>query len=409
MTTQMATVPGGALLPTDDAAKALESVVMGGDLSRMPAPERLAYYAEVCRSVGLNPVTQPFQYVTLQGGKMSLYATRNCTDQLRATREINMSIVSRETLGDTGVYVVTARATMPNGRTDESTGAINILGLKGESLANALMKAETKAKRRVTLSICGLSFADDSEVDSIPGARRVTFDTHTGEIQDDGPPTAIASTNLVSAPSAERAAAPDPDRAMKRVHAVGREKGLDHDDIKILAAGMMAERGGTLEHLADLGEKGLDGLSNYLDRTDAGTLAARLASYVAGGRTSPDGSRQATNGADATYNRETEADAKDVTETPAAGADAKKPRARKDAIRHSGSLQDVRVTECAECGGPVDINQAELSMEKWQRPVCAPCGVKLSAEAWKAAAPGAAPAGAEDPFADAPQPALAVA
>jgi hypothetical protein len=37
-------------------------------------------------------------------------------------------------------------------------------------MANALMKAETKAKRRVTLSICGLGMLDESEVESIPGA-----------------------------------------------------------------------------------------------------------------------------------------------------------------------------------------------------------------------------------------------
>ena len=33
------------------------------------------------------------------------------------------------------------------------------------------MKAETKAKRRVTLSICGLGMLDETEVETIPGAR----------------------------------------------------------------------------------------------------------------------------------------------------------------------------------------------------------------------------------------------
>src|SRR6185312_3719783 len=41
------------------------------------------------------------------------------------------------------------------------------------------MKAETKAKRRVTLSICGLGMLDETEVDSIPDARRVQ-DIDTG-------------------------------------------------------------------------------------------------------------------------------------------------------------------------------------------------------------------------------------
>lgn len=67
---------------------------------------------------------------------------------------------------------MTAQATLPQGRCDESIGAVSIAGLQGEALANAVMKAETKSKRRVTLSICGLAFLDETEVDSIPNAQR---------------------------------------------------------------------------------------------------------------------------------------------------------------------------------------------------------------------------------------------
>ncbi|EOV0478051.1 hypothetical protein ACOIM4_001927, partial [Campylobacter coli] len=45
------------------------------------------------------------------------------------------------------------------------TGALNIKNLGGDNLANAIMKAITKAKRRVTLSICGLGMLDESELD----------------------------------------------------------------------------------------------------------------------------------------------------------------------------------------------------------------------------------------------------
>ena len=53
---------------------------------------------------------------------------------------------------------------------------MSIKGLVGEELANAYMKAETKAKRRVTLSICGLGWLDDSETESIRGAEFVPPD-----------------------------------------------------------------------------------------------------------------------------------------------------------------------------------------------------------------------------------------
>jgi hypothetical protein len=57
-----------------------------------------------------------------------------------------------------------------SGRTDIATGALTISGLKGNDMANALMKAETKAKRRATLSICGLGLLDETELETIPQA-----------------------------------------------------------------------------------------------------------------------------------------------------------------------------------------------------------------------------------------------
>jgi hypothetical protein len=98
-----------------------------------------------------------------------LYALRDCADQLRRLHGISIYITNRERIGD--IYVVTARARDRAGREDESTGAVALGNLKGDALANALMKAETKAKRRVTLSIAGLGWLDETELATIPGAQ----------------------------------------------------------------------------------------------------------------------------------------------------------------------------------------------------------------------------------------------
>jgi hypothetical protein len=45
------------------------------------------------------------------------------------------------------------------------------------------MKTVTKAKRRVTLSILGLGMLDESEAETIPGARVQAVNMDTGEIQ----------------------------------------------------------------------------------------------------------------------------------------------------------------------------------------------------------------------------------
>lgn len=148
--------------------KALEEFVVRGNLSALSPTDKAAHYIQLCHSLGLNPATKPFEYLTLQGREI-LYARRECTEQLRKIHNVSLTIADRAHAGD--VYIVTARATLPDGRSDESTGAVNVANLKGDNLANALMKCETKAKRRVTLSICGLGFLDESELDTIQGDR----------------------------------------------------------------------------------------------------------------------------------------------------------------------------------------------------------------------------------------------
>ncbi len=167
-------------LTTIEQNEIVERVVIAGDLAKLQPADRVAYYRATCESIGLNPLTRPFEYINLNG-RLTLYARKDATDQLRRIYGVSIVDLSRERVDD--VYVVTARARTQDGRTDESTGAVNIQGLKGEALANALMKAETKAKRRVTLSICGLGWLDETEVETTP-AVHVQVDQATGEIMD---------------------------------------------------------------------------------------------------------------------------------------------------------------------------------------------------------------------------------
>jgi hypothetical protein len=151
-----------------------EKALIEGDLGRLTADERLAYYREVCSSLGLNPLTRPFDYIRLNN-KLVLYAKRDCADQLRRLHNITLEVVSRSI--EDGVLTVHVRASMPAGadsqrRSDEDFGAVSVTGLKGEAMANAVLKAVTKAKRRVTLSLCGLGFLDETEVESIQAAEQ---------------------------------------------------------------------------------------------------------------------------------------------------------------------------------------------------------------------------------------------
>lgn len=142
----------------------IEEVLVTGNLANLNPSQRLEYYNRLCDSLKLNPLTKPFEYITLNG-KLTLYARKDCTDQLRKVNGISLYKMESKTEND--VFIVTVYARDHTGREDVATGAVNIAGLKGEALANAIMKCETKGKRRVTLSIGGLGMLDETEIESI--------------------------------------------------------------------------------------------------------------------------------------------------------------------------------------------------------------------------------------------------
>jgi len=149
----------------------LERVLVAGDLSGLSESQRLEYYRAVCESLGLNPLTRPFEYLRLNG-RLVLYATRAAADQLRAIHGI--SIVDARIERQDDLITVTVRGRTRDGREDVEVGVVSVAGLRGEALANAQMKALTKAKRRLTLSLAGLGWLDETETETIPDAQRVS-------------------------------------------------------------------------------------------------------------------------------------------------------------------------------------------------------------------------------------------
>lgn len=148
----------------------IEKVLVTGDLSKMSADQRTNYYLQVCSSLGINPLTKPFEYLTLNG-KMVLYANRNCAEQLRRVYGVSITDMLQQVNGE--ILTVTVKGCDKEGRQDVASGAVCLTGLRGDNLANAYLKAETKAKRRLTLSICGLGMLDETEVETIPAAKKV--------------------------------------------------------------------------------------------------------------------------------------------------------------------------------------------------------------------------------------------
>lgn len=145
----------------------ISSIVINGDISKLSPVQKVSYYKQFCDRLGLDPLSQPFKLLRLNG-KEVLYCDRTGAQQLNKLHKVSHEIKARETVS--GCYVVTAQASTPDGRKTESIGAVTIDNLKGDNLCNAMMKAETKAKRRATLDLLGLGILDETETDTIPNA-----------------------------------------------------------------------------------------------------------------------------------------------------------------------------------------------------------------------------------------------
>jgi len=225
------------------AGDIMESVLLKGDLAKLTPDERVRYYGEVCRSLGLNPLTKPFEFIVLNG-KLQLYALRACADQLRKVNGVSLEIVSREVADE--VLTIHVRAKLPDGRSDEDLGAVSFpMTLKGEARANAELKAVTKAKRRATLSICGLGWLDETDVESIPASAKrpappapnVMLPPHDPQTGEMAPPASPDTTADETSSQAAHLAAPDASGAATFITAVDAQNLRD-----MLAAAKKSEK-----------------------------------------------------------------------------------------------------------------------------------------------------------------------
>ena len=162
--------------PTKLDQSIIDSIVLRGDLSGLKEEQLTGYYNYRCQQVGLDPSAKPFDLLVLSGKKV-LYANAGATQQLSNLHGLSTAITNRERVEN--VYLVSVRCTGKDGRSSENQGAVDISGLSGEKLANALMKATTKAIRRTVLAHCGLGMLDETELDTIPNNQYQKVDMPT--------------------------------------------------------------------------------------------------------------------------------------------------------------------------------------------------------------------------------------
>ena len=175
------TLPAGLDLEAmaDEAQQAWQVAAAAGKDSRaLTAGHRAAALAALCRALHLNPLTNPLIYVTLNG-KEVLYVTRQATDQIAARLGLHRETVEGPEVRDfagTKLLYCKVRVTMPGpgGRSETAVAT-----LPPADLVNAVMKVETKAKRRATLSMVGLGMMGEDDVEGAGGEIPVASDEPT--------------------------------------------------------------------------------------------------------------------------------------------------------------------------------------------------------------------------------------
>jgi hypothetical protein len=244
-----------ALAPKTNGTDALEKALVGGDLGDLSPADRVLFYKRTCESLGLNPLTKPFEYIKLNN-KLTLYARKDATDQLRKINGV--SIGEPKIKFENDWIIVTVAATDQSGRSDSEIGVVNKKDMQG-NYGNALMKAVTKAKRRVTLSICGLGMLDETEVETIPDVQYVPTPDfeHSGDVK-----------ILEVAPEPEPVQKPSdqvPTKVKKAVE-LAEKLVLNHDiDPEVLATRFLPE-----------------GVANFdsLNESQAGAIVPKLAEFL---------------------------------------------------------------------------------------------------------------------------------
>lgn len=129
--------------------------------------EQIAEYVRaVSEHFGLPPELNAFDVIYMDAGdgrrKKVVYARKGTTDILRDKNGIEVSSLTQH--DGAGYVSFTATGKNKSGRQEIAVGAHNIEGLKGQKLADAVMTAQTRALRRLTLQFVGGGILDVSEV-----------------------------------------------------------------------------------------------------------------------------------------------------------------------------------------------------------------------------------------------------
>src|SRR5271168_2228129 len=141
---------------------------MQHNLESLNEKERQEYVLNICKYLQVPPELNLIVLVYIDDGegprRLVAYAKRGATEIIRNNLEINVIDLTSEERHGSIVFYATGKDS--KGRQEKAVGSKYIAGLTGRELDNAIMTAQTRAVRRMTLQFAGAGVLDESEVNS---------------------------------------------------------------------------------------------------------------------------------------------------------------------------------------------------------------------------------------------------
>lgn len=136
------------------------------DIDKMSDPEQRQYYLDACEYFQVPPELNVLYFTYFDSGDGArvkvLAAKKGATDIIRDRLHISIAELTEKMVN--GSIVFFAKGVNGKGRVEMATGAKYIEGLKGQDLDSAIMTAQTRALKRLTLQFAGGGLLDESEV-----------------------------------------------------------------------------------------------------------------------------------------------------------------------------------------------------------------------------------------------------
>jgi len=189
-----------------DLRTLIESIVLSGDIGGLTEDERKRIMLRICTDLRLDPAMGAICILKTEDGHEQFYIKGKGTDQLAQKWGVQQKCLEKPSIMDLGdghrAFVARWSASF-EGREIDDIGAVPVpqTSWDTKALCNAMMHANTKARRRATLAVLGIGLVDESELDTM----RVRDDRRGGASRVRGTPARAIGNH--TAPAADSAAA----------------------------------------------------------------------------------------------------------------------------------------------------------------------------------------------------------